>query len=83
VRRRLIRWWRCGQNDAPSDGAARQTLRKKTGTDFDAGWAADPVVKFKAADETRSSTALADDATLPFDVKNGVTYRCSFAQVAM
>ncbi len=31
-------------------------------------------MKFKAADETRSSTALADDATLSFDVKNGVTY---------
>jgi hypothetical protein len=63
-----------GDRGLPSGGTARQTLRKRTGTDFDAEWVADPVVKFKAADETRSSTALADDGTLAFDVKNGVTY---------
>lgn len=63
-----------GDRGLPSGGTARQTLRKASGTDFDAEWVADPVVKFKAADETRSSTALADDGTLAFDVKNGVTY---------
>jgi hypothetical protein len=34
----------------------------------------EPVVKFKAADETRSSSALANDGTLTFSVKSGVTY---------
>jgi hypothetical protein len=63
-----------GDRGLPSGGTARQCLRKKSGTDFDAEWVTDPVVKFKATDETRSSTALADDGTLSFEVKNGVTY---------
>jgi hypothetical protein len=45
-----------GDRGLPSGGTARQALRNKTGTDFDAEWVADPVMKFKAADETRSST---------------------------
>jgi hypothetical protein len=63
-----------GNRGLPAGGTARQVLQKKSATDFDAEWASEPVTKFKAADETRSSTTLADDGTLSFDVKNGITY---------
>jgi hypothetical protein len=63
-----------GNRGLPAGGTARQVLQKKSATDFDAEWVSEPVTKFKAADETRSSSTLIDDGTLTFSVKNGGTY---------
>ena len=60
-----------GIRGLPSAGTARQVLRKKSATDFDAEWVADPVVKFKAADETRSSSTFTDDGNQPAGADSG------------
>ncbi len=63
-----------GDRGLPSGGTARQVLRKKSGTDFDAEWVTEPVVKFKSADEQRNSDVLADDADLVLSLKAGQKY---------